>query len=204
MGCGTGPAASDPIRVISQVTPSAAGAPIAVATYNSFEFISFQGTGQIFTYSVSNGEQSLVASYSMPCADPSGMGVVSTSSVTALAVVCYDTQSLVTLRIAAAGTLSPLGTMTGLSTPFPGVAMDGKTMFIPLFGVSHLSNGAVAKVDLSNPVVPVLVKTTTLASPASGGFVNPGALTVGAGKVLVAAGSESKPYRPIEQRASAG
>jgi hypothetical protein len=110
-----------------------------------------------------------------------------------MAVVCYDTGFLLTLDIHADGSLSPLGSVGGLGTPYPGIALDGTNVFVPLFGVSLSANGGVAKVNIASPTNPVISGMATLASPSPGGFANPGYLTVAGGYVFVAAGSESDP-----------
>jgi len=129
----------------------------------------------------------------MPCKDPSGMVIASVAGQNVMAVVCYDTGSLVTLNVDAGGNLSALGSVSGLAAPFPGIALDGTNVLVPLFGVSGMSNGGVAKVSVANPAAPVITGMATLASPVPGGTANPGSLAVGNGYVFVAAGSESGP-----------
>jgi len=191
-GCG------GPVKNTSQpfttVTPSSTGTPNSVVSFNDFEFVSVQSTGQIFTYNISSGVQvAAVAPYSTPCSDPSGMAVTSIGSSNIMAVVCFDTGSLITLTVHADGSLTPLGSVSGLAAPYPGIVLDGTNLFIPIFGQSGSSNGGVAKVSIASPANPVITATTTLASPLPGAIVNPGYLTVAAGNIYVAAGSESDP-----------
>ena len=181
--------------IVSVVTPSPTGIPNSVATLGSFEFISVQGTGQIITYNIATGSQVQVGQpYATPCMDPSGMVITSIAAANIMAVVCFDTNSLLTLTVHPDGTLTALGSVTGLPMPYPGIALDGTNVFIPLFGQVSVTNGAVAKVSIATPATPTITGTVTLASPATGQFVNPGYLTVAAGYIYVAAGSESTPH----------
>ena len=182
-----------PKQTITHVTPSASGTPNSVATLGDFEFVSVQGTGQIFTYYISTGSQILASVYATPCKDPSGMVITTISGNNVMAVVCYDTNSLLTLSVNTNGFLTPLGSINGLPAPYPGIALDGTNVFVPLFGDSSVTNGAIAKVSIASPANPVITGTANLASPASGGFVNPGYLAVAGGYLFVAAGSESLP-----------
>ncbi len=110
-----------------------------------------------------------------------------------MAVICYDTGVLLTLYIHADGSLSASGLVSGLDTPYPGIALDGTNVLIPLFGATSTANGGVAKVNISSPAKPVITGIATLASPSSGGYVHPGYLTVNGGYIFVSAGSESNP-----------
>src|SRR5580700_4899686 len=86
-GCST-PTAFVP-HPLTSVTPSATGTPNSVATFGNLEFVSVQGTGQIFTYNLSSGLQVLAGSpYATPCADPSGMVIATIAGRNVLAVVC--------------------------------------------------------------------------------------------------------------------
>jgi hypothetical protein len=196
-GCGAGMSPAPvvaPIQAVTSVTPSATGIPLGVAVLGEYEFVSVQQTGQIFTYSVASGAQvPAVQPYSTPCADPSGMVLASIAGKNVLAVPCYDTGTLLTLNVAADGSLSALGSVSGLGTPYPGTALDGTNVLVPLFGVSQSANGGVAKIDISSPAKPVITGVATLASPGPGEFANPGALTVANGYIYVAAGAESYP-----------
>jgi hypothetical protein len=89
-----------------------------------------------------------------------------------MAVVCFDTGFLLTLNVHADGSLSPLGSVGGLATPYPGIALDGTNVFVPLSGVSLSANGGVAKVNIASPTNPMVTAITTLASPFPGGFAN--------------------------------
>jgi len=178
----------------TSVTPSKSGTPLGLATLGNFEFVSVQGTGQIFTYDLSSGVQVQVgAPYATSCGDPSGMVIASVQGASVMAAACYDTGELLTLTVHADGTLSALGKVGGLPSPFPGIVLDGTTVFVPLYGVSQGANGAVARVSLAVPSAPVVTGVATLASPVAGGFANPGYLTLANGNVYVAAGSESGP-----------
>lgn len=153
-----------------------------------------QGTGQIFTYNISSGTEVLAGpAYATPCNDPSGMVTTTIASNNVMAVVCFDTATLLTLTIRADGTLSALGSVSGLTMPYPGIALDGTNVLIPLFGHNNTANGAVAKVSIASPANPVITGMATLASPAPGEFANPGYLTVAGGYVFVTAGSEDAP-----------
>jgi hypothetical protein len=80
----------------------------------------------------------------------------------------------------------------GLALPYPGIALDGTNVLVPLFG-SGSANGAVAKLSIADPAKPVIAGTAPLESPATGEFVNPGYLAVADGHIFVTAGSESLP-----------
>jgi hypothetical protein len=192
-GCG-GAGLSDPVPVVSAVTPSPSGVPNSVAVLGRFEFVSEQTTGQIFTYDISGASQVQVgAPYAAPCHDPSGIAIARIAAADIMALVCYDTGSLVTLRVNSDGSLTLLGSVAGLENPYPGLVVDGTDAFVPLFGTSQAANGGVAKVSLATPASPRLTGLATLASPVPGGFANPGYLAVSGGYVFVAAGSESAP-----------
>lgn len=178
----------------TKVTPSSAGIPNSVASLGAYEFVSVQGTGQIFTYNIAGGTQALKEPpYQTPCSSPSGMVITNIAGNNIMAVVCYDTGSLLTLNIHADGSLSPLGSVGGLGTPYPGIALDGTNVFVPLFGVPLSANGGVAKVNIASPTHPVISGMATLASPSPDGYANPGYLTLAGGYIFVAAGSESYP-----------
>jgi hypothetical protein len=191
-GCSSPAAFSTP--EITSVTPSSSGTPNSVVAFGDYEFVSVQATGQIFTYNLSSGLQVLVgAPYATPCTDPSGMVVTTIAGNNVMAVVCYDTGSLLTLTVNADGSLSALGSVNGLAVPYPGIVLDGTNVLVPLFGASFSANGGVAKVSITSPASPAIEGTATLASPASGGFVNPGYLAAAGGYIYVAAGSEGNP-----------
>ena len=194
-GCASSPSSAPPVApAITSVTPSPTGAPNSVATLGNFEFISVQGTGQIFTYNIATGSQIPVASpYTTPCINPSGMVLTTIAANPIMAVVCFDTGSLLTLNLHADGTLSPLGSVSGLPMPYPGIVLDGTNVLIPLFGKTGSTNGGVARVSIASPANPVITGTVTLASPAPGETANPGSLTAANGYIYVAAGSESAP-----------
>ena len=189
-GCST---SAVPKQSVTFVTPSSSGTPNSIASLGDFEFVSVQSTGQIFSYNISSGSQVLVGAYATPCNDPSGMVITTIDSNNVMAAVCYDTGSLLTLTVHANGALSPLGTVDGLAKPYPGIAIDGTNVFVPLFGRSSVANGSIAKVSIASPENPVITGMATLASPATGGFVNPGYLAVAGGNIFAAAGSESPP-----------
>jgi hypothetical protein len=190
-GC-AGPAPFSPPATTS-VTPSPSGTPNSVAVFGNFEFVSVQGTGQIFTYNLSTGSQVLVGTaYQTPCTDPSGMVVATVAGANVMAVACYDTNSLLTLTVNPNGSLTALGSVTGLPMPFPGLVLDGTNVFVPLFG-GNSTNGAIAKVSLASPASPAIVATVTLASPVSGGVANAEYLALANGYIYVTSGSESNP-----------
>jgi hypothetical protein len=189
-GCST---PTVPKQTITDVTPSSSGTPNSVASLGDFEFVSVQGSGQIFTYNISSGSQVLAAVYVTPCNDPSGMVITTIDGSNVMAAVCYDTGSLVTLTVHANGALSALGAIGGLPTPYPGIAIDGTNVLVPLFGHSSVANGGIAKVSIASPSNPAITGMATLASPPTGGFVNPGYLAVSGGNIFAAAGSESPP-----------
>jgi hypothetical protein len=180
---------------VTSVVPSpspASGLPHSTLTFGRFVFVSVQGTGQIFTYDLSSGYLvQAVAPYKMSCQDPSGMVIANIAGDHVMAVVCFDSGALVTLRVNSDGSLSPLGIASGLDTPYFGIALDGTDVYVPLFGVSQSANGAVAKVSIATPTVPSITAMTTLASPIPDGYANPGYVAVANGSVFVAAGSES-------------
>jgi hypothetical protein len=178
---------------ISSVTPSNTGTPNSIVTFGNFEFISVQGTGQIFTYNTSSGSQVLAGTpYTTPCNDPSGMVVITIAGKNVLAAACYDTNSLLTLTVNADGSLSALGSVAGLPMPFPGIVLDGTDVLVPLFG-GTTSNGAVAKVSIASPANPVITGMVTLASPVAGGVANAEYLAIAGGYAYVTSGSESNP-----------
>jgi hypothetical protein len=188
------PETASPVPVtVNTIVPSATGTPIYVTASWPYEFVSVQTTGQIFTYNVSTGSQVLAtAPYATPCADPSGMVITAIGSSTVMAVVCYDTGALLTLQVHADGSLSALGQVSGLSAPFPQIALDGTNVLIPLFGGNGV-NGGVAKVSIATPSAPAITGTVTLASPFAGALVNTGYVAAAAGYIYVSAGSESSP-----------
>ena len=179
--------------VVTSSVVSASSSPDVVTTFGSLAFVSVQGTGAIDTFDISSGTPVPVSQYSTPCHDPSGMVITTIADQTVMAVPCYDTDSLLTLNVAADGTLSPLGSVGGLPAPFPGTALDGTDVYIPLFGTTLTQNGSVAKVSIASPANPVVTAVTTLESPPAGGVVNPGFLALHNGYVYVAAGSENDP-----------
>jgi hypothetical protein len=191
-GCAA-PVAVVPTNPLTSVTPSPSGTPNSVVSFANFEFVSIQGTGQIFTYNLSTGVQVLAGPpYATPCSDPSGMVVTTIASQNVMAVVCYDTGSLLTLSIHADGSLSALGSVGGLPVPYPGIVLDGTSVMVPLLGSASV-NGAVAKVSIASPATPAVVAEVTLASPPSGGTSNTGYLAVSNGYVYATAGSEANP-----------
>jgi len=190
-GC-AGPAAFSP-PVTTSVTPSPTGTPNSVVSLGSYEFVAVQGTAQIFSYNISSGHQVLAGTpYSTPCNDPSGMVIAAIAGKNVMAVACYDTGSLLTLTVNADGSLSALGSVSGLPMTFPGIVLDGTNILVPLFGGGS-ANGAVAKVTIASPASPAIVGTATLASPVSGGIANAEYLAVAAGYIYITSGSESNP-----------
>jgi hypothetical protein len=188
-----------PLDSYTSVTPSATGTPNSVAVFGNFEYVSVQQAGQIFIYDFSSGSQVQVGMpYTTPCNSPSGMAVVQEGSNNIMAVACYDTQSVLTLNIAANGSLSRLGSVAVPGVPYPSITQDGTNVFVPLFastggvGIGG-SNGGVVKLDVSNPVAPILTGMVTLASPFPTAVVNATALTVSGGYIYVASGSETYP-----------
>ena len=191
-GCAT-PVVFVPSNPLTSVTPSPSGTPNSVVSFNNFEFVSVQGTGQIFTYNLSSGLQVLVGQpYATPCADPSGMVVTTIAGQNVMAVVCYDTASLLTLTINADGSLSALGSVSGLPAPYPGIVLDGTNVFVPLLGTASV-NGAIAEVSIASPATPAILAEAMLASPPAGGTSNAGYLAVSSGYIYATAGSEADP-----------
>ncbi len=192
-------------QTITSVIPSNSGTPNSVASLGNYEFVSVQGTGQIFTYNISSGSQVLVVpAYATPCKDPSGMIIATIAGNNVMAVVCFDTASLLTLTVHADGSLSPLGSVTGLTMPYPGIALDGTNVFVPLFGKSAAANGAVARVSIAVPASPVVTGITSMASPAPGQFVNPSYLAIAGQSVYIVAGSESCPPGRLQHHPGSG
>jgi hypothetical protein len=176
------------------VTPSLVGIPNSVTTLGTREFVSVEGTGEIFTYNIKDGTQVLAGPiFRTPCSDPSGMAITNIGGKNIMAVVCYDTGMLLTLEIHTDGSLSILGQAGGLDMPYPGIALDGMNVFVPLFGVTSSGNGGIAKVNIASPANPVITAITTLASPAPGAYAHPGYLTASNGYIFASAGSESDP-----------
>jgi hypothetical protein len=164
-----------------------------VVEFSHFEFVSVQGTGQIFTYDISSGLQVLSGTpYATPCIDPSGMVIATIAGKTVMAAACYDTGTLLTLTVNADGSMSALGSVSGLPMPFPGIVLDGTNVLVPLFG-GNSTNGAVAKVNIATPASPAIVSTVPLASPVSGGVANAEYLALAGGYIYVTSGSESNP-----------
>jgi hypothetical protein len=177
----------------TSVTPSPTGSPNSVAIDGNYEFVSVQTTGQIFVYNFSSGSQVQVAMpYATPCKSPSGMAVVPEGAKTILAVTCYDTSVLLTLNIAADGSLSALGTVALGAVPYLATVSDGTNVYVPL-SHSGVNNGAVARVDVSNPTAPAVTAITTLASPFPGAIADGVYLALSGGYIYVAAGSETTP-----------
>jgi len=190
-GCGTPNAFW--IQQLTSVTPAPTGTPNSVIAFGRFEFVSVQGTGQIFTYNISSGTQAPVGKpYATPCADPSGMVIANIAGNNVMAVACYDTGSLLTLSVNADGSLSALGSVGGLPMPFPGILLDGTDVLVPLFGGAS-GNGGIAKVSIATPASPAIAGMVTLSSPASGGVANAEYLALANGFIYVTAGSESNP-----------
>lgn len=188
----SGCAAVQVTNPISSVTPSATGTPNSVATFGNYAFVSVQGAGLIVTYSLIAASQTPAAVYTTPCADPSGMVTTTMAGANVMAAVCFDTGTLLTLTIRADGSLQALGSVTGLASPYPGIALDGANVYVPLFG-SATANGVVARVSIANPAAPAITASVTLASPAPGQVANASYLAAAGGFLYVAAGSESLP-----------
>ena len=199
-GCGAAPQVlsppSAPVNrpLLTSVVPSTTGTPNSVTALGDFAFISVQGTGTIYSYNTASGTPVLVAAYATPCLYPSGMVTTSIGGANVMAVPCFDTGSLLTLSINRDGTLSALGSVSGLPSPFPGIAIDGTDVYVPLYGTTLVANGAVAKVSIATPSKPSVTAITTMTSPLPGAFANPSYLAVSGGYVYVAAGSESSPW----------
>ena len=192
-GGGSGSASPSPLQIVS-VTPSTTDTPNSVATFGNYEFVSVQGTGQIFTYSIASGSPVLaVPAYFTACNDPSGMVIATIGGNTVMAAACFDTSTLLTLSVHSDGSLSRLGSVSGLPQPFPGIVLDGANVLVPLFGQSGLANGSIARVSIASPSSPVITGSVTLASPGPGQFVNPGYLAVASGTIYAVAGSENSP-----------
>jgi hypothetical protein len=182
------------LPAMSSVTPSATGIPLSVTTFGTYEFVSVQQTGQIFTYNISSGIQVLAAEpYLTPCAYPSAMAASTIAGAAVMAVACYDTGALLTLAIHPDGSLTALGQVSGLPSPYPGIALDGTDIFLPLYGTSRVANGAVARISFADPTNPVVTGIATLQSPSPGAFANPVFLTLANGYLYISAGSESAP-----------
>lgn len=182
------------VPTVTSVIPSASGIPNSVASLGNYEFVSVQGTGQIVTYNLSTGSQVLATpAYTTPCKDPSGIVLTSIAGNTVMAVVCYDTNSLLTLAVHTDGSLSPLGSVAGLPVPYPGIVLDGTDVFVPLFGKPTAANGAVARVSIAVPANPAITGTTSVASPVPGQFVNASYLAIAGQYIYIVAGSESPP-----------
>lgn len=193
-GCGSAGmiAADPPSNPVTSTIPSATGTPNSVTVFGGYEFVSVQGAGLIATYALNGSTQKPAASYATPCMNPSGMVATTIGATNVLAAVCFDAGTVVTLTIAADGSLHSLGVVYGLSEPYPEIVLDGTNLYVPLFG-GGAANGSVAQVSLANPSAPVISRTVTLASPAPGQHVNAVALAASGGYVYVVSGSESQP-----------
>ena len=121
------------------------------------------------------------------------MVIAAIAGNTVMAVVCYDTNSLLTLAVHTDGSLSALGSVTGLPFPYPGIALDGTDVFVPLFGKAAVANGAIARVSIAIPANPAITGVTSMASPAPGQFVNSSYLAIAGQFIYIVAGSESLP-----------
>jgi hypothetical protein len=181
-------------QTIQSVLPNAAGTPNSVTAHWPYEFVSVQGTGQIVTYDISSGTPVLSSTYKTPCAYPSGMVIAHIESKMVMAAPCYDTGTLLTLALSGKGVLSPLGSVSGLVSPYPGIVLDGTDVYVAEFGGVRTANGSVVRVSIANPATPVITASVTLASPFPGGFVNPAYMAIGGGTIIVEAGSENYPY----------
>jgi hypothetical protein len=120
------------------------------------------------------------------------MAVTTIGGKNVMAAACYDTNSLLTLTVNADGSLSALGSLSGLPMPFPGIVLDGTNVLVPLFG-GATANGAVAKVSIASPASPAIEAMVTLASPVAGGIANAEYLAIAGGYIYVTSGSESNP-----------
>ena len=195
-GCGTGTVVSGPAiptsPSVNAVVPSPLGIPNSVTALWPYEYVSVQGTGQIFIYNISSGTQVAAGVYATPCQAPSGMLITNIGGKNVMAAVCYDTGSLMTLAVNTDGSLSIMGSVNGLVAPFPGIALDGTNVLVPLYGVGG-SNGGVAKISIAAPSSPAVIAIAMLASSVPGGISNAGFLAVDGGNIFVASGSESYP-----------
>src|SRR5258708_37027784 len=89
-GCATSVKSRQTAQSMTSVTPSPLGVPNSLASLGPYEFVSVQGTGQIFTYSITSGSQVLIEPvYQAPCSDPSGMVITSIAESNVMPEVCY-------------------------------------------------------------------------------------------------------------------
>jgi hypothetical protein len=121
------------------------------------------------------------------------MVVVPEGSNNIMVVVCYDTGSVLTLNVAANGSLSALGSVAIPGVPYPRIAVDGTNVMVPLFTMNRAGNGGVVKLNVSNPAAPAITGIATLASPFPGAISDATALAVNGGYIYIASGSESQP-----------
>src|SRR5258708_40304952 len=92
-GCATSVKSRQTAQSMTSVTPSPLGVPNSLASLGPYEFVSVQGTGQIFTYSITSGSQVLIEPvYHAPCIDPSGMVITSIGESNVMAEVYFVTR----------------------------------------------------------------------------------------------------------------
>ena len=96
------------------------------------------------------------------------MVIANISGENVMAVACYDTDALVTLAVHGDGSLSALGSVNGIVKPYPGIALDGTNVLVPVFGSLTANGGVVKPVSLTSPSAPVIAGATTLAGPSPG------------------------------------
>jgi hypothetical protein len=151
-----------------------------MATSGNYTYLTvqaaFPASGAIVILNTATNTPVMLTTYSMPCSAPNGILIGGSYAY----VTCYDNGYLYVLSIdntnPAAPVLAVAGSVNGLQQPFPGIALAGTHVYVP----SHApgNEGAIYRVDVSNPSAPVMdgsIATTPSISPnavfVSGGYI---------------------------------
>jgi LVIVD repeat-containing protein len=176
----------------TSVVPNGSGVPNYVTIMWPFEYVSVQGVSKIYIYNISTGTQVAAStpSYTTSCTSPSGMALTNINGVEVMAVVCYDTGALLTLTVnTSTGALTSLGSVSGLTAPYPGLVIDGTNVYVPEFGTTSV-NGSIAQISIATPSSPSITTSVQLAQQGTN-YENPAYITSNAGYIFVEAGSET-------------
>jgi hypothetical protein len=152
-GCGGGGFAVGLVS-LGSVNPSATLTPNSIAVSGVYAYVTVQGTGgAVAVLNISSGATPLLLStFNTPCASPNGIKISAGGNYAY--VTCYDTGALYVLSINNANPVVPVlavaGSVTGLQSPYPGIALSGSELFVP----SH--SGDIFRVNVSNPAAPVI------------------------------------------------
>lgn len=173
----------------TNVVPNASLSPLYTTVQWPYEFVSVQGTApsRVYVYNISTGAQVLVGSTAFSgCAFVNGLVTTNIAGVNILVAGCNDTGTLYTLSISSAGVLTSLGSVSGLTNSYPGIAIDGTDVYVPLFGAGFTTTGSVAKVSIATPASPSITATVVLAGSAQ----NPAYIAVSGNYLYVETGHE--------------